>query len=156
MTQLVNIESLSPAQLDFLQQQIFAQKQAMIQLEVEKVKDELAKIKVEREMEKQEMQVLQYRVDNIDCTNIEGNLRDRLNRMVRLYAGQKGVYFDKAWRDFVQSYNTAFRTNLELRITNYCRSCGLKQMSTPEYLERVGQLEDAIRVADKMLNKRSA
>lgn len=156
MTQLVNVEQMTPAQLDFLQQQIFAQKQAMIQLEMERVKDELAKLQAERVIDKQVIQTLQHRVDNIDCTNIDGSLRDRLNKMIRLYAQQKGIYFNKGYRDFVQFYNTAYRTNLELRITNYCKDHGLKTLSTPEYLERTGRLEDAIRVADKMINKISA
>lgn len=156
MTQLVNIESLSPSQLDFLQQQIFAQKQAMIQFEVEQLKGDLAKVQAEREIDKQEMQTLQHRIDNIDCTNIDGTHRDRFNKMIRLYATRNGLYFDKAYRAFVQAYNTAFQTNLELRITNYCKDKGIKGISTPEYLERMEKLEDAIRVADKMLNKRSA
>lgn len=155
MNQLVNIEILSPAELDFLHQQIMYKKTEILQVEVEKIKGELIKVQAEREIEKQELQTLQHRVDNIDLTNIDGTLRDRLGKMVKLYASQKGIYFNKAWREFVQSFNIAYRTNLELKITNYCRGRDIKEISTPEYLERNGLLEDAIRVADKMLNKRT-
>jgi seryl-tRNA synthetase len=156
MTLLVNVNEMSPAQLDFLHQQIMAKKTEFLQLEMERVKDELAKIQAEREIEKQEFETVKHRLDNVDLTNIDGTIRDRLNRMVRLYASKKGLEFRKGWKDFVQAFNTAYRTNLELKITNYCRNRGIKEISTPEYLERVGLLEDAIRVADKMLNRRSA
>lgn len=146
MTQLVNIDQMTPAQLDFVHQQIMARKTEILQLEVERMKDELEKVKAENE-------IMKYRIENIDCTNIEGSLRDRLNRMIRLHATQKGIYFNKAYRNFIQSFNTAYRTNLELRMTNYCKDRGIKEVSTPEYLERMGLLEDAIRVADKLLNR---
>ena len=159
MNQLANFEaldSMTPEQLDFIQQQIMIRKQAVLQQRVEQLEDKTAKLEAQLMLKDQKLETAIHRIDNIDLTNIDGDLRDRLNRMVRLYAGQKGIYFNKAWKDFVQNYNYAYKTNLELRITNYCRSRGIKEISSPEYLERVGQLEDAIRVADKMLNKRSA
>lgn len=156
MTQLVNVEQLSPAQLDFLQQQIFAQKQNLMQLELEKVRDELGKLKAEREIEKQELEIVKHRVDSLDLLNVEGDPRQRLNKMVRKYAGERGMSHQAAWKEFRQNYNTAYRTNLTMLIENYKMKNGIRDITMPEYLMETGSIEDAIRVADKMLNRRSA
>lgn len=156
MTMLVSVDSMTPEQLDLLQQQIMIRKTRMLEKEVELLKDESEKMKAIIQIQSQELETVAHRIDNIDCTNIQGDLRDRFNKMIRLYATKKGIYFNKGYRDFIQAYNTAYRTNLELRMTNYCKSKGVKDISTPAYLEESGQLEDAIRVADKMLNQKSA
>ncbi|MDK2790628.1 MAG: hypothetical protein PWP15_1135 [Methanothermococcus sp.] len=39
-----------------------------------------------------------------------------------------------------------------LKIKYYKADLGIKNLTTPEYLERTDKLDDAIRVADKMLN----
>lgn len=156
MTLPVRIEQMSPGELDMLQKQIMARQHEMLRVEVEAVKGELAKIQAEREIEKHEFETVKHRIDNIDGTNIEGDLRDRFNKMIRLFATRKGMNFNAGYREFVARYNTAYRTNLELRMTNYCKAKSLKKITTPEYLEATGCLEDAIRVADKMLNQRSA
>ncbi|QNU22303.1 hypothetical protein IC805_04995 [Geobacillus thermoleovorans] len=72
--------------------------------------------------------------------------------MIQRYARQNGIPFNHAWKDFVQAFNTAYKTNLELRRQNYMNKTG-KDVSRPQFLEDMGLLEDAIRVADKMLNK---
>jgi transcription elongation factor len=43
--------------------------------------------------------------------------------------------------------------NIEQRRTHYLIKQGIKDLSYPEFLERTGLIEDALRVADKMLNK---
>lgn len=149
MNQLVNLNEMSPDQLNLLHDQIMKAKLDLFQKEVELVKGKLAQVEAENE-------ILKHRIDNVDCTNVDGNARDRFNRMIRLYATRQGIYFNKAYREFIQRFNIAFRTNLELRMTNFCKTHGLKQITLPDYLERVGQIEDAIRVADKMLNRQSA
>lgn len=100
-----------------------------------------------------ENQVLKTRVDNLDQVNIEGNPRQQFNGMIRLYAHRNGGQYSKAWKDFVQAFNTAYQTNFELKRQNYINKLG-KDVSRPQYLEETGQLEDAIRVADKLLNQK--
>lgn len=156
MTQLANIDHMDAAQLQMLQAQIFQRQQTLLFQRVEHLEDKTAKLEAVIEIKDQQIQTLQHRVENIDCTNIDGDLRDRFNKMIRLYATRKGIQYRNAYREFVQAYNLAFKTNLELRITNYCKDHGVKEISTPEYLERSGRLEDAIRVADKMLNRRAS
>ncbi|MFO7172592.1 MAG: Bro-N domain-containing protein [Bacillota bacterium] len=95
--------------------------------------------------------ILGHRIDSLDTANIEGDLRQRFERMVKRYAWAKGISYQAAWREFDQAYNTAFRTNLTLLRQNYAERHGLDEISRPEYLERTGKLEDAIRIADKML-----
>lgn len=100
----------------------------------------------------EELTVIKHRIDNLDLTNIEGTPRQRLAKMVSRYAHDKGITHQAAWGDFIQNYNTAYNTNLILRRNNYRGRVG-RNVSTPEYLEANDQIEDAIRVADKMLNK---
>jgi Rha family phage regulatory protein len=99
----------------------------------------------------EQVTVVQHRLDNIDRIDTIGDLRQRLNKMIQRYAHQNGIPFNFAWKDFVQAFNTAFRTNLELRRQNYINKTG-KDISRPQFLEEMGLLEDAIRVADKLLN----
>lgn len=111
-------------------------------------------VEQERRMKQIEEQVtvVQHRLDNIDRIDTIGDLRQRLNKMIQKYARQNGIPFNYAWKDFVQAFNTAYRTNLELRRQNYINKTG-KDVSRPQFLEEMGLLEDAIRVADKMLNR---
>ncbi len=97
-----------------------------------------------------------HRIDSLDTTNIEGTLRQRLEKMVKRYAWANGIYHSVAWHHFDQAYNTAFHTNLTALRQNHCKRHGLKDITRPEYLEAAGRLEDAIRVADKMLNDHAA
>lgn len=93
-----------------------------------------------------------HRIDNLDKIDIIGDQQQRLNAMIKKYAFSRGLTFPQAWKDFRQAFNTAYRTNLKLLIENYKFKHGIKELSAPEYLARVGRLEDAIRVADKLLN----
>lgn len=94
-----------------------------------------------------------HRIDNMDKIDTMGDKRQRLNKMIRLYASSHGVTFQQAWKNFRQSFNTAYRENLTMRIENYKLNHNLKKLSMPEYLERIDRLDDAIRVADKLLNQ---
>nr|WP_172418826.1 antA/AntB antirepressor family protein [Geobacillus subterraneus] len=100
----------------------------------------------------EQVTIVQHRLDNIDRIDTIGDLRQRLNRMIQRYAHQNGIPFSHAWKDFVQAFNTAYKTNLELRRQNYINKTG-KDVSRPQFLEDMGLLEDAVRVADKMLNR---
>lgn len=107
----------------------------------------LAAQELKQKQIEEQLQITQHRVDNLDALNIKGDKQQRLNAMIRKYALDNGLAFSVAWKHFVQAFNTSFRTNLELLKTNYP-----KKVSTPEYLAATGRLEDALRVADKMLN----
>ncbi|WP_297990518.1 hypothetical protein [uncultured Anoxybacillus sp.] len=116
---------------------------------------ELRQKEIERELAeaKQQVAVVQHRLDNIDRIDTIGDKRQRLNKMIQRYAHQNGIPFNHAWKDFVQAFNTAYRTNLELRRQNHINKTG-KDISRPQFLEEMGLLDDAIRVADKMLNSK--
>ncbi len=101
----------------------------------------------------EKQQTLQCRIENLDAVNIEGDLQQRLNKMIRKYAYKNGIRYDTAWEHFKQAYNTAFRTNLELLINNYKAREGIKKLTIPQYLSRTDRLEDALRIADKILNE---
>lgn len=133
----INIQMLSP------------QLQALVSLE-------LRQKQLEKELEEAKKQVtaVQHRLDNIDRIDTIGDLRQRLNRMIQRYAHQNGIGFNHAWKDFVQAFNTAYKTNLELRRQNYINRTR-KDVSRPQFLEEMGLLDDAIRVADKMLNNKA-
>lgn len=116
----------------------------------------LAKQELESKAIKQEQEEIKYRLDNIDSLDTVGDLQQRLNAMVRRYAQDKGISFGNAWRDFRTNFNTAYRTNLKLLINNYKDKHNLKSLTMPQYLSVVDRLPDAIRVADKMINRSDA
>jgi hypothetical protein len=97
-----------------------------------------------------------HRLDTMDAIDTIGDPKQRLNAMIRKYAFQNGVKFDTAWNEFKQRFNTAFHTNIEARRINYAGRNSISKISLPEYLVRTGLIYDALRVADKMLNRREA
>ncbi len=127
----------------------------MIKMELKQnqMEQELATAKTQVAIAARKAQVLEHRVNNLDATNIDGTPRQRLNDMVKKYAYENGILYPQAWKEFRSNFNTAYRTNIELKKSNYLEKHNIKQMSYPEYLERVGLIEDALRVADKMLNQ---
>ena len=123
--------------------------------EIEKAQKQAQEAKKIATETKKETENIKESFANLDAVNLEGDLRQRLNKMVRKYAFRNGVYFDEAWNTFKKNFNTAYRTNIELLKTNYFKKTG-REVSTPKILEKKDLLEDAIRVADKMLNSQSA
>lgn len=114
---------------------------------------EIKEIKLENQLIKQENSTLKHRIDNLDAIDTIGDLQQRLNRMVKRYAWSSGIDIGTAWKHFDQSFNTAYRTNITSKRNNYAEKHGLKTLTRPQYLSLVNQLEDAIRVADKMLSQ---
>jgi phage anti-repressor protein len=104
---------------------------------------------------KQENETLKHRMDNYDRIDQLGDLQQRLNAMVRKYAAQNGIAFPEAWKHFTRGFNNAYQTNLKSLIKNYKEKHGLKSLTAPQYLSMSGRLEDAVRVADKMLNQQA-
>jgi hypothetical protein len=72
--------------------------------------------------------------------------------MAQRLAHDKGISFPAAWHLFDDAFNAAYRTNLTLRRNNYAIKMGVGDVRRPDYLEAVGQIEDGIRVMDKLLN----
>ena len=113
--------------------------------------DKLEEVSNKVEEVENNQEVLEKRLDNLDNVDINGSLKDTLNAMVRKYALDKGKKFGVAWGEFYRNYNRAYSTNLKLRITNHKKRTGSK-LTAPQLLEKDGELKDAIRVIDKMLN----
>jgi len=141
----VNLEQLTPQQLSLLQDKILARQQELIRQEVERLREENEKLKAQ-------VEIVRHRVDSLDAINIEGDARQRLNRMIGKIAFQNGWTHRRAWKEFKGAYNVSFRTNLTLLHENHMLRTG-KKMTLPEFLEEIGRIEDALRVADKMINR---
>lgn len=125
------------------------QLQVLIQMEIRQQEIETKQKQIE-----DKLTTVDHRLSNLDGTNIEGTPRQRLNKMVQLYAYKANVTYQRAWKEFKGYYNTAFHTNLERRMDTYSKERFLaKNCSIPEYLEAVGEIMDGLRVADKMLNQ---
>lgn len=99
------------------------------------------------------LHINEFRLNNLDASNIEGTPRQRLSQIIKKYAFNEGVPYNTAWYEFRRNFNTAYRMNIEHRKNNYQAKAGLKKLTYPDYFERVGLIEDALRVADKMLNQ---
>jgi prophage antirepressor-like protein len=84
-------------------------------------------------------QILQHRINNLDQVNIQGDKQQILNAVIRKYALNNGLAYSTGWKHFVQNFNTAFRTNLELLKTNYP-----KKVSTPQYLAALLQEKEQV------------
>ncbi|KFM95199.1 Rha family transcriptional regulator [Bacillus clarus] len=103
-----------------------------------------------------EVKTLEHRINSLDTLSTESCLQQRLNKMIRLLAFSEGISFQKAWRVFRSVYNRAYRTNLKLKMNNYKKKNEIKRITAPQYLAITNQLENAIRVADKLLNIKNA
>jgi prophage antirepressor-like protein len=106
----------------------------------------LVKQELKQKHLEEQVQIAQHRINTLDGIAIQGSKRQQLNQMVKKYAFDNGFTFSRAWKDFISAFNNAYRVNLTARKTN------ANVRSTPEYLEKAGLMDDALRVADKMLN----
>ena len=142
------MEQMSNDQLQALQDQVVAVRMARLQRTVEALADDLAKAKAEAA-------ITRHRIDNLDATNIQGDARQRLSTMVRKYAYDRGINYSAAWKNFDQSFNSAYHRNLGLMMTNHAKRLGrpVNKVTRPDVLEAYDMIEDALRVADKMLNR---
>jgi len=114
----------------------------------------MKEIRLKAEQATQKAELANTRIDNLDCTNIQGTPQQRLNAMIRKYSYENGIIYSHGWEDFRKAYNTAYHTNVVTKCHNYCKDNHIKKLSIPAYLTRVGLIEDALRVADKMLNSK--
>ncbi|NWK71125.1 Rha family transcriptional regulator [Bacillus paramycoides] len=102
-----------------------------------------------------EVRPVEHRSNTLGNLNTESCLQQRLNKMIRLLAFSEDISFQKAWRVFRSMYNRTYRTNLKLKMYHYKKKNELKRITAPQYLAIKNQLENAIRVADRLLNKKN-
>lgn len=156
MTQLanINLDNYTPEQLQLLTAQILSKQQQILQARVEQLTENQARLEAKLSVKDQEIQTLQHRVNNVDVINHEGDLRQRVNRMISKYAFSQGITHRKSWIEFKGAMNMAYRMNIQARFDNYCARNGLdpKNVTMPDFLEANDLLEDAVRVLDKMIN----
>ena len=113
----------------------------------------LSRVEMRQEEQDKQMSHINTSIEVLNGVCTEGTKRDRLNAMVRAYANKAGLTYPTAWHKFCEAFNFAFHTNIGLLITNYMKKQAInKKMSTPVYLEAAERLDDALRVAEKMLN----
>jgi mRNA-degrading endonuclease toxin of MazEF toxin-antitoxin module/prophage antirepressor-like protein len=101
---------------------------------------------------KENLETVNHRIDSLDAVNVEGDPQQRLVKMVQKLAYKAGITYSNAWNQFKDAFNMAYRTNLTARMNNYCQINNLKKITIPAFLAEFNQLEDGIRVADKLLN----
>lgn len=118
---------------------------------------EIARIKLTQQEQAETLQAVNERIDDLNGVCLKGSKRQRLVTLVATYVRKAGITYDRGWREFKNYYNTAFHTNLSLARRHYMEENNLKKKpSIPEFLEIKGHLDDAIRIADKMLSSLAA
>jgi hypothetical protein len=114
---------------------------------------ELARLRMDNEEIRKEQKIQSSRIDTLNGVCIEGTKRQKLVKTVQAYANKNGLTYREGWHRFKVAYNTAFHTNIGNSISYYMKETGLtKKPSVPEFLEIKGLLDDALRIADKLLN----
>jgi prophage antirepressor-like protein len=127
--------------------------QPMSELEIlKKSVDMLIEQKQKLSQVEDKLETVNHRINSLDAVNVEGDPQQRLVKMVQKLAYKAGITYSTAWNQFKEAFNTAYRTNLTARINNYCQVNNLKKITIPAFLAEFNQLEDGIRVADKLLN----
>lgn len=112
-----------------------------------------AMVELDRRIHKTEkdLNVLESRLNSFDNLELE-NKRQKLTAMVSKFAYTAGVSHQYAWKSFKNYFNNAYNTNIGLLITHFKRMHKIeKKVTVPEYLETVERLDDAIRIADEMI-----
>jgi len=120
----------------------------LVILQAQSVKE--LKTKVSLIGEKQDK--LTERFDNLDKVNITGTQRQQLNATIKKYALDNGITFGESYNEFYSKFNTAFHSNIKLKVYHYKTKNNIKNLTVPDYFERVGQLEDCLRIANKMIS----
>ena len=120
------------------------------ELQLAKLTEENKELKQETQLIKDTQKKQQSTIDTLNGVCTDGTKRQKLNTLVRSYANKNGVQYADAWNLFKEMYNNAYHTNLKLQKTNYCKRNNIKKMSMPLFLEKTNQLDDALRVAEKI------
>ena len=97
--------------------------------------------------------IQQSRIDTFNGVCTEGTKRQKLVKMVNAYSTQNGLTYHEGWHRFKAAYNTAYHTSVGNSIAHYMKESGAKKKPTvPEFLEMRDLMDDALRIADKLLN----
>jgi Rha family phage regulatory protein len=113
----------------------------------------LARLKLTQEEHAESLRIVSSRVDTLNCVCTEGTKRQKLVAMINAYSNKHGLTYREGWHRFKQAYNFAFHTSLGNSISFYMKDKGLKKKpSVPDFLEKKELLDDAMRIADKLLN----
>lgn len=138
----VHQKQLSPIEL------IAAQANALVEQE-----RELARLRLDTEEIRKEQKIQSSRIDTLNGVCTEGTKRQKLVAMMNAYVAKNGLTHHEGWHRFKAAYNTAYHTSVSNSISYYVKENGLKKKPTvPEFLEIKGLLDDALRIADKLLN----
>lgn len=147
---------------DLLEENYFNQKQepkSQIDILVESAKAlqrqerELARLKLTQEEHSKSLEIVNSRIDTFNCVCTKGTKRQKLVAMINAYSNKHGLTYREGWHRFKQAYNFAFHTSLGNSISFYMKDKGLKKKpSVPDFLEKKELLDDAMRIADKLLN----
>ncbi|WP_051179830.1 Rha family transcriptional regulator [Selenomonas ruminantium] len=142
-----------------MERQLKEQPKSQIDILVESAKAlqrqerELARLRLDTEEIRKEQKIQSSRIDTLNGVCTEGTKRQKLVAMVQAYAAKNGLTYREGWHRFKAAYNTAYRTSIGNSISYYVKENGLKKKpSVPEFLEKKGLLDDALRIADKLLN----
>lgn len=147
---------------DLLEENYFNQKQepkSQIDILVESAKAlqrqerELARLKLTQEEHSKSLEIVNSRMDTLNGVCTKGTKRQKLVAMINAYSNKHGLTYREGWHRFKQAYNFAFHTSLGNSISFYMKDKGLKKKpSVPDFLEKKELLDDAMRIADKLLN----
>jgi len=142
-----------------MERQLKEQPKSQIDILVESAKAlqrqerELARLRLDTEEIRKEQKIQSSRIDTLNGVCTKGTKRQKLVAMVQAYAAKNGLTYREGWHRFKAAYNTAYRTSIGNSISYYVKENGLKKKpSVPEFLEKKGLLDDALRIADKLLN----
>lgn len=148
-----SVQQKPATMLDALSQTVQAlQEQERQMAELRREQGNLALTQEEHE---KKLTVVNSRLDTLNGVCTEGDKQQKLNAMIRSYAVKAGIRFDEAWKQFRQSYNNAYHTNITTLRHNFMDRAGIKKMSVPEYLMKANLIDDGLRIADKMLSERA-
>jgi hypothetical protein len=77
--------------------------------------------------------------------------RKELNRRIREYAkNQHNNKYGVGWYDFERKWYEMYHTDLRRELAKYQQTHKLKRLTLPEYLERSGKLDQAVKVAERL------
>lgn len=114
---------------------------------------ELARLKLTQEEHSKSLEIVNSRMDTLNGVCTKGTKRQKLVAMINAYSNKHGLTYREGWHRFKQAYNFAFHTSLGNSISFYMKDKGLKKKpSVPDFLEKKELLDDAMRIADKLLN----
>lgn len=119
---------------------------------VKELKYKVDEVEAKSEYASEQAERAHKRLDELDAIDPNGTPRQQLSKLVTHYAERNGLQYAEGWRKFREAYNIAYHTNVMTLANNYKARHGIRQLTIPDYLEKVDKIPDALRVANKMLH----